>query len=41
MGEYKWEAMEMDYDLFDVDEPTSAMISDTKSCFEKEGLMTF
>jgi len=41
MGEFKWEAMEVDYDLFDVDEPTGALISETKSCFESEGILTF
>ncbi|MFV1885476.1 MAG: pyruvate formate-lyase-activating protein [Balneola sp.] len=41
MGEYKWEALEMDYQLFDTEEPSSDLINQTKATFEKEGLMVY
>ncbi|MEO1023765.1 MAG: pyruvate formate-lyase-activating protein [Bacteroidota bacterium] len=41
MGEYKWEAMDMDYDLFDTDEPTPELIAETKAQFEEEGMLVF
>lgn len=39
MGEYKWEAMEMDYDLFDTEEPSAGLIAETKARFENEGML--
>lgn len=41
MGEYKWEALEMDYQLLDIPEPDQASIIKTKSLFEAEGLMVY
>jgi pyruvate formate lyase activating enzyme len=41
MGEYKWEAMEMDYDLFDTEEPSAGLIAETKARFENEGMLVF
>lgn len=41
MGEYKWEAMDMDYSLFDTPEPTPELISKTKAEFEEEGLLVY
>jgi pyruvate formate lyase activating enzyme len=41
MGEYKWEALEMDYKLFDIQEPTAESIYSTKSQFQEEGLTVF
>jgi pyruvate formate lyase activating enzyme len=41
MGEYKWEAMEMDYDLFDTEEPSAGLIAETKARFENEGMQVF
>ena len=41
MGEYKWEALEMNYELFDTEEPTPELIAETKSQFEKEGMQVF
>ncbi|WP_428234711.1 pyruvate formate-lyase-activating protein [Gracilimonas sp.] len=41
MGEYKWEALNMDYELFDTDEPCAALISETKTYFNREGIPVF
>jgi pyruvate formate lyase activating enzyme len=41
MGEYKWEALEMDYKLFDIQEPTAELIAQTKAQFEKEGMLVY
>lgn len=41
MGEYKWEALQMDYELFDTDEPGAALIAETKTQFEKEGIPVY
>ncbi|MCR9132858.1 MAG: pyruvate formate-lyase-activating protein [bacterium] len=42
MGEYKWEAMdEMDYELFDTDEPTAELLDHVKSIFKNEGLTVY
>jgi pyruvate formate lyase activating enzyme len=41
MGEYKWEAMDMDYSLFETPEPTPELISKTKAEFEEEGLLVY
>lgn len=41
MGEYKWKALDMDYHLFDIDEPTSDLITQTKVYFEEAGLLVY
>lgn len=41
MGEYKWEALEMDYSLFDIPEPTTEMVDRAKSQFEEEGVLVY
>ncbi len=41
MGEYKWEAMDMDYELFDTDEPGAELISETKRQFAAEGIAVY
>jgi len=41
MGEYKWEAMEMDYALFDIPEPEPDLVTMAKSRFEDEGMVVF
>jgi len=41
MGEYKWEAMEMDYALFDIQEPEPDLVTMAKSRFEDEGMVVF
>ncbi|SMO55119.1 pyruvate formate-lyase-activating protein [Gracilimonas mengyeensis] len=41
MGEYKWEALDMNYELFDIEEPTTDLITETKAQFEKEGLVVY
>jgi len=41
MGEYKWEAMEMDYALFDIPEPEPDLVTRAKSRFEDEGMVVF
>ena len=41
MGEYKWEALEMDYQLLDIPEPDQASIIKTKALFEAEGLAVY
>lgn len=41
MGEYKWEAMEMDYALFDIPEPEPDLVTKAKSRFEDEGMVVF
>lgn len=42
MGEYKWEAMdEMDYELFDTEEPTAELLDHVKSIFKNEGLTVY
>jgi len=41
MGEYKWEAMERDYTLFDIPEPTPEMVAKAKTRFEDEGVAVY
>ena len=41
MGEYKWEAMEMDYQLFDIQEPEPELVAKAKKQFEKEGMPVY
>lgn len=41
MGEYKWEAMEMDYELYDIPEPEAAEVARAKSRFEEAGIQVF
>lgn len=42
MGEYKWEAMDdMDYELFDTEEPTADLIAQTKAQFQDAGLVVY
>ncbi|PWN06010.1 pyruvate formate-lyase-activating protein [Rhodohalobacter mucosus] len=41
MGEYKWEAMEMDYELYDIPEPEPVEVARAKSRFEAEGMQVF
>lgn len=41
MGEYKWEAMEMDYELYDIPEPQPEEVARAKSRFEAEGMQVF
>lgn len=41
MGEYKWEALEMNYELFDTEEPTADLLAQTKARFEEEGLEVY
>jgi len=41
MGEYKWEAMDMDYELFDIEEPTAEEVSVTRSQFQEAGLEVY
>lgn len=41
MGEYKWEAMEMDYELFDIPEPDPELVQKTKRQFELEKIPVY
>jgi len=41
MGEYKWEALDMDYSLFDTPEPDAELLAVTKAHFEEEGLVVY
>ncbi|MFN1834224.1 pyruvate formate-lyase-activating protein [Balneola sp. MJW-20] len=41
MGEYKWEALGMEYELFEIDEPTPELIDNTKACFDKEKVLVY
>tara|TARA_R100000908_G_scaffold65419_1_gene56055 strand:+ start:28741 stop:29505 length:765 start_codon:yes stop_codon:yes gene_type:complete len=41
MGEYKWEALEMDYELFDIQEPTPELVAMTKNKFEDQGMLVY
>ncbi len=41
MGEYKWKELNMNYELFDTDEPTSDLLAQTKAQFEQEGLLVY
>ncbi len=41
MGEYKWEALNMEYQLFDTDEPTNDLLAQTRAHFEDEGLVVY
>jgi pyruvate formate lyase activating enzyme len=41
MGEYKWEAMEMDYELFDIPEPKAEEVNRAKERFEEKGVLVF
>ncbi|HKL15723.1 MAG TPA: pyruvate formate-lyase-activating protein [Balneolaceae bacterium] len=41
MGEYKWEAMEMDYELFEIPEPEPELVQLTKRQFELEEIPVY
>ena len=41
MGEYKWEAMEMDYELYDIPEPEPEEVAKAKSRFEEAGMRVY
>lgn len=41
MGEYKWEAMEMDYELFEIEEPEPELVAKAKQRFEDEGMKVY
>jgi len=41
MGEYKWEAMEMDYELFEIREPEPELVEKAKRRFEEEGMLVY
>lgn len=41
MGEYKWEALDMKYELYDTPEPDSELLASTKAQFKKEGLEVY
>ncbi len=41
MGEYKWEAMEMDYELYNIPEPEPELVQKTKHQFELEEIPVY